>query len=115
MCIRDRLSSQHFKKHIPGTAQYEQYKNSRLKNGNTPQSIITISEQEAQDLILKYSGTGTVKLTASGNFSNVEFITADTVIGQYFDKDGYHDTDRMAIHYSKKSAHIVPVKGESHD
>lgn len=110
-----KLSSQHFKKHIPGTAQYEQYKNSRLKNGNTPQSIITISEQEAQDLILKYSGTGTVKLTASGNFSNVEFITADTVIGQYFDKDGYHDTDRMAIHYSKKSAHIVPVKGESHD
>ena len=107
-----KLSEQQLAKHTPGTKQFEQYQASRLKNGNQPQSIVTVNANEAQQLILQYAGKGERKVSLNGEPMHIEFVTTDQIVGKYYSSNQYVDTKRMAIHYGKKSAHIVPVKEE---
>lgn len=107
--ISTKVSRQQQNKHIRGTAQFEQYKATRLTQGRTPQSILTIPEAEAQDLILGLAGSGEIDATGSGTYRNVEFFNANKTVGQYFENSGYKDTTRFAVHYGKKGAHLVPV------
>lgn len=44
-----KLSHQQFLRHVEGTKQYEDYLNTRIKNGDNPQSIITVSEEELKE------------------------------------------------------------------
>lgn len=91
-----------YEQHTKGHIRYEQ----ATKDRNTQQSYLTISMDEAQNLIYKYAGTGTID-----DDSTHEFVTVDKYIGYYYNKRGEEiPTKRVMILYSKKGAHIVPVK-----
>lgn len=99
-------------RHIEGTAEFERYRAQRLAKGQTPQSIMTVTEQEAQKFVDGYAGTGTVVVQTqkNGALKIVEFTDADRVIGRYYKNNAYHDTKRVGIYYSKKGAHVVPTR-----
>ena len=82
-------------KHIVGHNNYQKGK-----------SIINISNEKAQKLINKYSGTGR-KIG-----SNREIVDFKKVIGKYVDPitEKSYDTTIGTIHYSKTGTHIVPEK-----
>ena len=110
-----KLSSQQFDKHVLGTAKYEEYLNTRLSGGGNPQSVITISKDEAQKIIETKAGTGIIKVDRNGNARPQEQITCDNIIGQYYYNGQYIDTNKAVIHYGKRNSHIVPVKGDNYD
>ena len=97
--------------HIGGTMEFERYKAQRLTNGQTPQSIMTITMQEAQEFVDSHVGTGTVVVQTqkSGALKIVEYTNADRVIGRYYKDNVYHNTKRGGIYYSKKGTHVVPT------
>lgn len=73
-------------------------------------SYLTISLEEAQELINKYAGTGEIKFTLKGEWDKKETITIDKEIGVNVSMlDGLETkTNSFKIHYSKKGTHIVP-------
>lgn len=73
-------------------------------------SYLTISIEEAQELVNKYVGTGEIVLDASGNWRKQEIIKTNKAIGyNVSDLDGsIVETCNFKIHYSKKGTHIVP-------
>lgn len=87
-------------KHILGHNNYQKGK-----------SYLTVSMNEAQQLVNKYAGTGAPQRTRTGEFSNQELIIADRAIGVNIDnKTGKKTlTNRFYIHYSKSGTHIVPT------
>ena len=91
-------------KHIPGHNNY------------TPgRGYLTITIQEAQDLIRQYAGHGEIWRDHSGRWTHKEFVTADHVIGYAVDKDTGEETEtrRFYISYAtgkNKGSHIVPIK-----
>ncbi len=101
-------------RHIEGTAEFERYRLQRLAKGQTPQSILTITAQEAQTLVDGYAGTGTVtiKNRNDGSLEIKEYTDTDQVIGRYYADNKYWDTKRIIIFYSKKGIHVVPTNPE---
>lgn len=97
--------------HIEGTMEFERYKAQRLANEQTPQSIMTITMQEAQKFVDSHVGTGTVVVQTqkSGAVKIIEYTNADRVIGRYYKDNAYRDTRRGGIYYSKKGTHVVPT------
>lgn len=89
---------------MEGTPEFERYQVQRLKQGKTPQSILTITEQEAQELVDKYACTGTVvvKQRNDGSVEIKEFTDADRIIGKEYTDNAYHDTKRIITFYAKK-------------
>ncbi len=80
-------------KHIPSHNNYKEGK-----------SILTISLDEAQDLVNKFSGHGDA---VSDNKEKVNF---GKIIGFYVSSDGTKEPTTMGtIHYSKDGTHIVPA------
>ena len=75
-------------------------------------SYLTISSEEAQELIDKYAGTGEIKRNSKGIWQNKEVITVNKDIGVNVDIATNKETatNRFVIHYSKKGVHIVPTK-----
>ena len=110
-----KQSEQNYLKHTPGSPQFEQYKETRIKKGGNPQSILSISEEEAQKIILENAGTGIVRVDRKGNAKPQESINCGKVIGYYFAKGEYHETTKVTIHYGKNRAHIVPIRGDDFD
>ena len=51
-----------------------EYRQTREAKGGNPQSILTISADEVQDIINRKSGTGIVRVDRNGNARNVEDI-----------------------------------------
>ena len=90
-------------KHIPSSKGYI-----------SGRSYILGSAEDAQTLVNRYAGTGEIKLTASGEWTNKEFVYADDIIGVAVNPETLEKTEthRFAIHYGKKGTHIVPVKEE---
>lgn len=109
--ISTKIRPQVQARHIEGTAEFERYKAQRLSKGQTPQSVMTITMQEAQEFVDKYVGTGTVVVQTqkSGSIKIIEFTDADRVIGRYYKNNAYHNTKRAGIYYSKKGTHVVPT------
>lgn len=109
--ISTKIRPQVQARHIEGTAEFERYKAQRLSKGQTPQSVMTITMQEAQEFVDKYVGTGTVVVQTqkSGAIKIIEFTDADRVIGRYYKNNAYHNTKRTGIYYSKKGTHVVPT------
>lgn len=104
------LSKQQYLKHVEGTKQYADYYKTRIEKGKTPQGRILLSEDEVQKFIKQYSGTGIPKKDRKAVVSNVEFVSSENVIGQYYKDGKWIDTKRVAIHHGKKASHIVPVE-----
>ncbi len=109
------MSKQQYQKHISGTAQYKSYFQDRISKNGNPQSILSISEETAQNIIRNKAGTGIIDVAKNGIARNVEYITLDEPIGYYYGGGKYHETNKAAIHYGKKHAHLVPVKGDFYD
>lgn len=110
-----KLSRQQYAKHKQGTPQYEDYLKSRQKVGGNPQSILTVSEKEVQDIIENKAGSGIIRVDKNGNALPKEQITCDKVVGKYYFSGTYIETKKATIHYSKKNAHLVPERGENYD
>ena len=96
--------------HCKGTNLYDQVTRDRGK----PQSYLTISEKEAQQIVWKYAGTGVVKTDRNGLPRNIEFVTTKTAVGMHPDDGTFQPSTRIAIVYSESGAHIYPV-GEKND
>ncbi|MBQ9413104.1 MAG: hypothetical protein IJU29_08430 [Oscillospiraceae bacterium] len=96
---------QKYLQHVRGTAQYQNAMRDRRK----PQSFLAISEQEAREIVYQYAGTGTTRLTRNGDIMSREYVTVYKPIGEYYDKGGWHKTNRVEIIYSARGVHIVPV------
>lgn len=73
-------------------------------------SYLTISLEEAQELINKYAGTGEIKTNSKGEWDRKETIKTNKEIGVNVSiLDGSENkTNSFKIHYSKKGTHIVP-------
>ena len=110
-----QLSDQNYNKHVMGHRDYERYKESREKKGLLPQSILTVSKEEAQRIIRQKSGTGIVKVRKDGTPMNIEEISCEGVIGEYWSHGAYHKTNKAAIHYGNRGAHLVPQYGGHYD
>ena len=74
-------------------------------------SQVTVTKQEAVDLIKKYAGTGKLERNLKdGVWKHKEVIVSDKVIGKVLDLDNnWVDTNTFKIHYSKRGVHIVPT------
>ena len=101
-----KLPQQKYNEHVQGTPQYI---NTTKTRGQEPSRLL-ISKDEAQELINLYSGTGYPKISRGGDVLDVEFVSANHVIGQYFDGEKWVDTKRFGIYHGSKGSHIVPVK-----
>lgn len=110
-----RLTQQSYDKHVPGTKTYDTYYNARQEKGLNPQSVLTISKEEAQDIIIKQSGTGIIKPRRDGTATDIEQITCDRIIGYYYQKGDKIPTNKAAIHHGRKGSHIIPIKGNHYD
>ncbi len=94
----------------------QQGKHIRGHNNYTEgRSYLTISMDEAQELIKQYAGTGEIKRDNSGKWTHKEFVIADRVIGYVVPLDGGEPipTKRFSISYAtgkNKGAHMVPAE-----
>ena len=110
-----KLSHQQYLRHIEGTVEYNNYKQIRQAKGQPPQSILTISEREAQELIIQKAGTGIVTANINGDMIPMESITADRIIGITWSGGKKIYTNKARIHYGIRSSHIVPIGGLNYD
>lgn len=77
-------------------------------------SYLTISMNEAQELVDKYAGTGRPVRNNNGEWQNKEKIVLDHNIGQYINSfDGTNEpTNAFMIVYAKDGTHIIPARRE---
>lgn len=88
-------------KHILGHNNYE-----------AGRSYLTITEQQAQELVNKYAGTGRIIRDRNGKYTGKERVTVKKQIGVCKDLEGNEvPTKSFVIHYSKSGVHIVPTGG----
>ncbi len=107
--IQNRLASDAQPKAIDSG---KQGKHIQEHNNYIPgRSYLTITEKEAQQLVNRYAGTGTIQRDHNGKFANRELITTDKDIGVSINpKTGKETaTNRFYIYYSKTGVHIVPT------
>ena len=106
-----KLNKGQQRKHIEGTHEYKTYLAQRQKNGKTPQNIVIIDEKELDSILQKYVAAGDVnaRKNPDGHYKIVEYVDTDIIVGQYFKNNQYHNSNRVAIHYSVRGEHIFPV------
>ena len=94
-------------KHMPGTKEFEQKRESMKRID--PESEPAILEADAKMLVDKYKGTGEVYPYFGSNYPR-ENVTVDFVIGKSWVKSlqKYVDTSTFTILYSNKGTHIFP-------
>lgn len=100
-----KLKEQKYLQHIQGTAQFER----TVQDRGRPQSYLTISKDEVQELINRYSGLGDMDFYEDGTPMDVEFFSTGFTVGYYFKDGEYQPTDRLAICHAKKGSHVYPV------
>lgn len=110
--ISTKIRPQVQARHIEGTPQFEEYKARRLAKGQTPQSILTVTVEEAQKLVDKYHCTGEVliKTRKDGSLEIKEYADVGGIVGKEYTDNEYHETSRVGIFYSKKGTHIFPTR-----
>lgn len=110
--ISTRIRPQVQARHIEGTAQFEDYKARRLSKGKTPQSILTVTMEEAQEIVDKYNCTGEVIIKArkDGSLEIKEYTDIGRIAGKEYTDNEYHETSRIGIFYSRKGTHIFPTR-----
>ena len=93
-------------KHIVGTVEFEQNQNKMRKIGSEP-AVLNV---DAQSLVDKHKGTGTIYFSKSSPDYPREDIDTGKIIGKTWDreKEEYIDTSIITISYSKTGVHIYP-------
>ena len=75
-------------------------------------SVITISQEELQEIINMQAGHGKIHLDKNGNWDKKELINAKREIGYTINRDfDIIKTTKAKIHYSKTGVHVVPYSG----
>lgn len=97
-------------KHIPGTHEYDQYVDKLKAKGQHGPSRLTITQDEAAELVKQYAGTGKALFGKNGWTNKELILTNDRVIGVAVDNltGKEAETTVFKIHYGKKGVHIVP-------
>ncbi|HFL3632245.1 TPA: polymorphic toxin type 50 domain-containing protein [Clostridioides difficile] len=74
-------------------------------------SYLTITKEEAQELVNKHAGNGIIKFNRSGEWDKKELIEVDKNIGVNVNNITGEKTltNKFKIHYSKTGTHIVPA------
>lgn len=107
----NRISPQKLDRHIEGTREHATYRAIRTARGDSYQSDLTITREEARDLVKAYAGTGEARFAKNGEWRRQEQCEADRIVGVYYDMDNNpHETRWFMIVYAKKNTHIVPIK-----
>ena len=98
-------------RHIEGTREYQEYAN-RLSEKNIMPSKMPPST-DCQALVKEFHGKGIYDPNPRDN-SPRERVDTGRIIGQYWDtdKNQFVDTTQIKIVYSKKGAHIYPIRPE---
>ena len=104
-----KLSYPKYLQHKEGTAAY----NNTLKTRGKAPSRLTITQDEAQELIYRFAGTGNNRSGYPSGYTNMEFVSVGKVIGQTQVAGTWIDTDRAQIIYGKNWAHIFPTNERS--
>lgn len=96
--------------HVRGTKAWKKRVQDSIKQGKTLPSIFN-SEESIEALVQQYKGTGIIDFKKNQEYP-VEYITADHVVGRYFNTGTgkYEETKRFAIRYSSNGVHLHPVK-----
>ncbi len=108
---KKELEQGQFKKHVPGSHEYEQYQEKYRRQNQFGPSYLTIDEKKAQELVDKYAGTGILRRNKDGSWANEEIITVHPQdVGMAVNNlDGKEaPTSVFKIKYGKKGTHIVP-------
>ncbi len=75
-------------------------------------SVITISQEELQEIINQKAGSGKIDLTETLKWNNREIVDAGREIGYTINQNGdIIKTYNIKIHYSKTGVHAVPFSG----
>lgn len=108
------LNKEAYEKHIEGTKRFDDYIE-RLKVKGSPHkpSSLLVSYNDAQELINKFAGTGTI-IESRGQIKEI-IKDNDKIVGIFRDIPSgiEEETSNFIIHYSKsinKGSHIVPIK-----
>ena len=113
--IKAEINEQKQADHIKGTNEWRRRLETELANGNQIEpSYLTISMDEAAELIKRYSGTGKFLYKEDSNYiPKKEIIKHNSKVGVYIDQQTgeMFETDSFRIHYRKTGAHIVPTYG----
>lgn len=67
-----------------------------------------LADEDADELLKRYSGTGTLNVQRNGQYGNKETVHADHIVG--VDADSGMRTAWFKIHHSKGRTHIVPTE-----
>lgn len=96
--------------HINGTKEWRD--RCEKQGGAVQQSEVALTIEEIQALVYEYAGTGEMHVTGANPPQLREVvIVKGRIIGTWRDRAGNSsETDSLAIHYSKKGAHVVPAK-----
>ncbi|MCK1999754.1 polymorphic toxin type 50 domain-containing protein, partial [Psychrobacillus psychrodurans] len=97
--------------HNPKHKRYAEYIERNKSKGLLKPSYLNISFEETNDLVKKYSGSGSISLKKNGTWDNKELIKSSSVIGIHVHQGTGVETPTKAfyIHYSKTGTHIVPT------
>ena len=94
----------------------KQARHMRESKGYIPgRSYVTIGENDLQELVSRYAGTGSIQRDRNGNYTNKEILTFSVLVGVSINpKTGVATaTNKLCIYYSKTGVHVVPtLKGE---
>ncbi|MDI2588057.1 minor capsid protein [Psychrobacillus sp. NEAU-3TGS] len=104
-------SKNRYDNHNPRHKRYAEYIERNKSKGLQKPSYLTISFEETNDLVKKYSGSGSITLKKNGTWDNKELIISSSVIGIHVNQGTGVETPTKAfyIHYSKTGTHIVPT------
>ena len=109
--ISKKLEPGQYRKHVPGTHEYEQYQSKYKRQGQYGPSYLTVNETEAQGLVKKYAGTGILRRGKDGKWLNEEVITVhpDEVGIAVNNLNGKEvPTTVFKIKYGKNGTHVIP-------
>ncbi len=111
--IKAEINEQKQSDHIKGTNEWNRRLETDLANGKQFEpSYLTITMDEAAELIKRYSGTGQFRYSDNeGYIPKKEIVKHSDKIGVYIDQSTGEtvETDSFRIHYRKTGAHIVPT------
>ncbi|MEK3993693.1 minor capsid protein [Psychrobacillus sp. FSL K6-2365] len=97
--------------HNPKHKRYDEYIERNKVKGKQKPSYLTVSFEEANDLVKSLAGTGNIRLMKNGSWDKKETIVNNSVIGIHVNQDTGVETPTNAfkLHYGKTGTHIVPT------
>lgn len=101
-----------FRKHVPGTLEYQQYKAKLQRSGQFGPSRLTLTQDELETLVQQFKGSGILNgRVIKGVWVGTETITTNlTDIGVVVNNltGAEAPTPVFKIHYGPRGIHIVP-------